>query len=62
MKEKPAVKAAVKVKSVGTFQSKTGDLLSPTPQKVEVLAKWVEMSPFGGQKIVGGEWSGGIKG
>ena len=51
------MKAAVKVKSVGTFQSKTGDLLSPTPQKVEVLAKWVEMSPFGVTTLSGG--SGG---
>lgn len=54
------MKAAVKVKSVGTFQSKTGDLLSPTPQKVEVLAKWVEMSPFGVKKL--SEGSGGMKG
>ena len=60
LKEKPAVKAAVKVKSVGTFQSKTGDLLSPTPQKVEVLAKWVEMSPFGVKKLL--EGIGGMKG
>ena len=60
LKEKPAMKAAVKVKSVGTFQSKTGDLLSPTPQKVEVLAKWVEMSPFGVKKL--SEGSGGMKG
>ena len=48
------MKAAVKVKSVGTFQRKTGDLLSPTPQKVEVLAKWVEMSPFGVKKLLEG--------